>query len=140
MTTEKTTFDPYSLWKDYYQNTESYMEKSLEEMMNKEEFSEWVGRVLDTNLFYKKLIDQTTKQYFEQLNLPTREDISNLSSMVVNLDSKVDNIEDQLEESKDNEPSPAVVKREMTLLKTEVKNLSSKLDEVTQLLKNNKSK
>lgn len=132
------TFDPYSFWKDYYQNAESYWEKTLEETMKKEEFSEWIGKVLDLNLGYRKMLDSTTKQYLEQMNLPSREDLSNLSSLIVNLDAKVDDLEEQIEESIENQSSQSVVKREMTILKKEVKEIGSKLDEVLQLIKNNK--
>lgn len=107
----------------------------MEETMKKEEFSEWVGAVLDANLGYRKMLDSTTKQYLEQMNLPSREDLSSLSALIVNLDSKVDNLEEQMEESLENQTPQAVVKREITNLKKEVKEMGAKLDEVIQLMK-----
>ncbi|WP_096201527.1 polyhydroxyalkanoic acid synthase subunit PhaR [Bacillus sp. FJAT-45350] len=129
------TYDPFSTWKELYSNTENYWGQAMEDKMKTEEFSEWLGKVVDSNLLYKQMTDKATKQYLDQMNLPSREDLANLSSLIVNLDTKVDDLEEQIEESLENQTSPAVVKREMTTLKKEVKDISNKLDEVLEFLK-----
>jgi polyhydroxyalkanoic acid synthase PhaR subunit len=129
------TFDPYSIWQDYYKNVESYWGQALEENMKTEEFSQWMEKVRDVNFLYKNMSDKATKQYLEQMNLPSSEDISNLSSLIVNLDTKVDDLEEQLEENLENQLSSAVVKRDLSTLKKEVKEIGSKLDEVLQFIK-----
>lgn len=136
LSTQK-TFDPLSFWKDYYQNVEKYFGKPLDEKMKTEEFSEWMGNILDINLLFKQLADNTTKQYLDQVNLPSRDDLANLSSLIVNLDTKVDDLEEKLEENLDSQVSAVVVKKEVTQLKKEVKDISNKLDEVLEYLKAN---
>ncbi len=54
--------------------------------------------VLDLNLFYQKALNDTTKNYLEQVNVPTKEDIARVATLVINLENKVDNIEEFLEE------------------------------------------
>lgn len=125
------------LWKDYYKNVETYWGKTLEENMQKEEFSEWLGKVVDLNMLYKQMVDKSAKQYLEQMNLPSRDDLSSLSTLVVNLDAKVDDMEERLEENLENQMSSSLIKREMTSLKKEVKELSNKLDHVLQFLTDN---
>lgn len=132
---DQKTYDPFSLWKQYYRDVESNWSKAFEENMKKEEYSESMGNMLDFNLLYKQMVDKSTKQYLEHMNLPTKEDISNISTLIINLDSKVDDLEDQVEESFDSQMPSSVVKREITLLKKEMKEVHSKLDDIFSLLK-----
>lgn len=135
MTVQK-TFDPFSLWKEYYQSAESYWEKTLEEQMKTEEFSEWLGKVLDMNLAFRKTIDQAAGQYLVQLNLPSREDLASLSSLVVNLDAKVDSLEEQIEDTLDLQSSENTTPftNELAELKEEMKSIQTRLDEIVQLI------
>lgn len=136
MSTQK-TFDPFSIWQDYYKNVENYLGQSMNEQMKTEEFSKWLGSVLDLNLLYKRMTDKSTKQYLDQINLPTREDLANLSSLIVNLDTKVDDLEEKLEENLDALALPANLKKEITSLKKEVKEIDSKLNTVLQFMQAN---
>lgn len=137
---DQKTFDPFMLWKDYYKNVETYWGKTLEENMQKEEFSEWLGKVVDLNMLYKQMVDKSAKQYLDQMNLPSRDDLSSLSSLIVNIDAKVDDMEERLEENLENQISSTVLKKELTNLKKDVKDLSSKLDDVLQFLKDSQQK
>lgn len=129
------TYDPFVLWQDYYKNVQNYWGPSINEKVGTEEFSEWMGKVLEGNLLFRQMTDKNTKQYLEQMNLPSREDLSNLSSLIINLDKKVDDMEEQLEETIENLVTTEGMKKEMVSLKKEVKDLGSKLDEVLQFLK-----
>ncbi|WP_458411982.1 polyhydroxyalkanoic acid synthase subunit PhaR [Schinkia sp. CFF1] len=134
------TYDPFVLWQDYYKNVQNYWGPSINEKVGTEEFSEWMGKVLEGNLLFRQMTDKNTKQYLEQMNLPSREDLSNLSSLIINLDKKVDDMEEQLEETVDNLVTTEGMKKEMASLKKEVKDLGSKLDEVLQFLKEEQQK
>lgn len=129
------TFDPYSVWQDYYKTVEKFWGPSVNEKIGTEEFSEWMGKVLEGNLLFKQMTNKTTKQYLEQMNLPSREDLSNLSSLIVNLDTKVDDLEEKLEENLENQLSLVTVKKDMTALNNDVKEIGRKLDEVLEFIK-----
>ncbi|WNF35047.1 polyhydroxyalkanoic acid synthase subunit PhaR [Bacillaceae bacterium IKA-2] len=133
------TFDPYLLWKEYQKNTESHWGRIMEEKMKSDEFSEWLGKVVDVNLMYKQVADKSAKHYLEQMNIPSREDLSNLSTLIVNLDAKVDDLEELLEENLDskNEISSVVVKKDITTLKKDVKEIGNKLDAIFEYIKEN---
>ena len=67
----------------------------------KEDFpSQGMGQILEMNLLFKKVLNETTEQYLEQVNMPTRNDIATISSLIVNVDSKVDDLEELLEDSR----------------------------------------
>jgi polyhydroxyalkanoic acid synthase PhaR subunit len=86
------------------------------------------------NLQVKKILNETTESYLSQVNLPTQNDLSNIATLVVNVDSKVDSLEELIEETSANQVSQAELKREMTRVKNEIKSLDNKLDEILTLL------
>lgn len=124
-------FNPFEMWKDFYNQTST----NLDENMNAESTSKVMGQVLEMNLLYKKMLNETTERYFEQVNLPTRNDLANISSLIVNVDSKVDDLEDLIEETKSNQLNQAELKREMIDVKNKIKNLDAKLNLILSLLK-----
>lgn len=134
MSTQK-TYDPFTVWQDYYKNVQNYWGPSINEKIGTEEFSEWMGKVLEGNLLFKQMTDKNTKQLFEQMNLPSREELSNLSSLIINLEEKIDDMEEQLEESLERQSASEAIKKDMVSLKKEVKEIGSKMDEVLQFLK-----
>ncbi|BAU29264.1 polyhydroxyalkanoic acid synthase PhaR subunit [Aneurinibacillus soli] len=131
----KMPFDPFAMWKDMYDKTESHWSKAVDESMRKEDFSEWMGQFLSMYLQYQNMIKQSTENYLEQANMPSRADISNLASLIVNLEAKVDDLEEMIEEDLAHQINNLNVTREVNRLKTDVKNLDKKLDEVIILLK-----
>ena len=44
-----------------YEQTETFWGKALNETIKTEEYSAWMGSVLDLNLFYQKALNDTTK-------------------------------------------------------------------------------
>lgn len=133
--TNKMPFDPFAMWKDMYDKTESHWSKVVDESMRKEDFSEWMGQFLSMYLQYQNMIKQSTENYLEQANMPSRADISNLASLIVNLEAKVDDLEEMIEEDLAHQINNLNVTREVNRLKTDVKNLDKKLDAVIDLLK-----
>ncbi|MBO1512604.1 polyhydroxyalkanoic acid synthase subunit PhaR [Metabacillus bambusae] len=132
--TQQKNFNPMELWKDIYNQSESYWSSVLDEKMKEEYFSEWMGKVLEMNLQFKKMLNETTEGYLSQVNLPTQNDLANIASLVVNVDSKVDSLEELVEENSSNQVNQAELKREMTRVKNEIKSLNNKLDNILALL------
>ncbi len=132
--TQQKNFNPLELWKDFYNQSESYWSNVLDEKIKEEYFSEWMGKVLETNLLFKKMLDETTESYLTQVNIPTRNDLSNIASLIINVDSKLDNLEELIEETSTNQVNQVELKREMARVKNDIKSLDSKLDEIFTLL------
>ncbi|HVI20730.1 MAG TPA: hypothetical protein VM660_01615, partial [Bacillus sp. (in: firmicutes)] len=96
-------FNMFEMWKDYYDQSSNLVDEKV-----KEDFpSQGMGQILEMNLLFKKVLDETTENYLESVNIPTRNDIAALSSLIVNVDSKVDDLEELLEEFKEKQPSQA---------------------------------
>lgn len=127
-------FDPFAMWKDLYDKTESQWSKVFDESMRKEDFSEWMGQFLNMYLQYQDMVKKSTENYLAQANMPSRADLSNLASLIVNLEAKVDNLEEMIEEDLSHQISSLNVGQEVSQLKTDMKNLDKKLDQVIELL------
>jgi polyhydroxyalkanoic acid synthase PhaR subunit len=125
------SFNFYDMWKDYYSQTS----KLFDEKISKDFPSEGMGQILEMNLQFKKMIDESTLKYLEFMNVPSRNDIANLSSLIVNVDAKVDDLEEKLEEKLDSQDVQESFKAELTQLKKDMKGLDTKLNQILTVLK-----
>jgi polyhydroxyalkanoic acid synthase PhaR subunit len=125
------SFNFYDMWKDYYSQTS----KLFDEKISKDFPSEGMGQILEMNLQFKKMIDESTLKYLEFINVPSRNDIANISSLIVNVDAKVDDLEEKLEEKLDSQEVQESFKTELTHLKKDMKSLDTKLNQILTMLK-----
>lgn len=124
-------FNPYQMWKDFYTQSSAFMDNNMKENFP----SQGIGQILEMNLQFKKMLDETTEKYLEFVNLPTKKDLAKISSQIVNVDAKVDDLEELLEETKENHADPIALQTEMTNLKSDVENIDKKLNKILTLLK-----
>lgn len=106
--------------------------------MKDESISKMMGQVLEMNLLFKKMLNETTDRYLEHMNIAPRNDLSNIFSLIVNVDSKLDDLEEIMEDTKSNQVNQVELKREMTDIKNKMKNLDTKLKEILIYLKTEK--
>ena len=126
--TQKIPFEPFATWKDMYEHTEKAWHDVIQDTLGKETFSEGLGQIQASYLQYHEMISILTDAYFKQINIPTRDDVANVSSLVINLEDKVDNIDDQLYENSE------TVTKEINQLKRTVGNLEKKFDKVLEAI------
>lgn len=88
--------DPFELWRQIYETNERAWNAVLERTVNNPAFAESSGKVLETFLSAQKTVRDNMRQYLEQINLPTREDIARLGELIVALEEKVDQLDDRL--------------------------------------------
>ena len=96
--TKTLPFDPFNMWKTFYEQTDANWTGAIQDMLKKESFSEGMGETLNQYLQAQKLMNETTEAYLKSVNLPTRSEVSDVASLVINLESKLDALEDGLEE------------------------------------------
>ena len=88
--------DPFELWRQIYETNERAWNAVLERTVNNPAFAESSGKILETFLSAQKTVRDNMRTYLEQVNLPTREDISRLGELIVSLEEKVDQLDDRL--------------------------------------------
>jgi polyhydroxyalkanoic acid synthase PhaR subunit len=121
----------FELWKDVYSQSSNYFDDKVNESFP----SQGIAQMLDMNLQVKKLMDETTERYLQLVNVPSRNDIANLASQIVNVDAKVDSLEELLEEKQDSKGNQGSMQSELTDLKKDMKGFDKKLNEILTLLK-----
>jgi polyhydroxyalkanoic acid synthase PhaR subunit len=129
-------FNFYDMWKDLY----SQSSKLFDEKISNDFPSQGMGQVLEMNLQFKKMIDESTIKYLEFMNVPTRNDIANISSLIVNVDAKVDDLEEIVEEKFAVQGDQESFQKELSNVKKEMKSLDNKLNQILTLLKTEVSK
>lgn len=129
---QETVFDPIKLWKAIYDKAEANLNEIINEIIHKEAFAEWLGQVQLGYIKYQELIQKTTDTYLKQINMPTREEVSNIASLVINVEDKVESLQETIEEEILNNHS---ITTEMTKLKNQVSKLDKKLDQILTYLK-----
>jgi polyhydroxyalkanoic acid synthase PhaR subunit len=88
--------DPFELWRQIYETNERAWNAVLERTVNNPAFAESSGKILETFLSAQKTVRDNMRQYLEQINLPTREDIARLGELIVSLEEKIDQLDDRL--------------------------------------------
>ena len=94
-------------------------------------FYEWLGQVQLGYLKYQELIQKTTDTYLRQINMPTRDEVSNIASLVINVEDKVETLQETIEEEILNNSLPA----EVAKLKNQISKLDKKMDQILAYLK-----
>lgn len=130
---QETILDPFKLWKAMYDKAETNFNEIVNEIIHKEAFAEWLGQVQLGYLQYQELIQNTTDTYLKQINVPTREEISNIASLVINVEEKVETLQEKIEdEILDKDKS---VSAEIAKLKTNISKLDKKMDQILNYFK-----
>jgi len=132
--TQTTSFDVFTLWKEIYNKTESAWHEAIQETLEKKSFSESLGQFQSQYVQYQELVNKMTESYLKQANIPTRDEIANVASLIINVDAKVDQLEDALDDQN------AQITKEIDSLKRSVSKLEKKLDTIIELLSQPASK
>jgi polyhydroxyalkanoic acid synthase PhaR subunit len=125
-----TDFNVFDFWKDFYKQSSSYLDERISESFP----SQGIGQILDMNLHIKKILDESTERYLQMSNVPSRKDISNIAAQIVNVDAKVDRLEELLEEELDTKANLDTSQQEIMNLKEEMQILDQKLNQILVLL------
>jgi polyhydroxyalkanoic acid synthase PhaR subunit len=88
--------DPFELWRQIYETNERAWNAVLERTVNNPAFAESSSKILETFLAAQKTVRDNMRQYLEQINMPTREDIARLGELIVALEEKIDQVDDRL--------------------------------------------
>ena len=125
-------FNPFLLWKSLYESTESNIGQAMEETLASEEYAEFLGNVQTGYLQYQQLIQGTTDTYLHQMNIPTRDEISSIASLIINVEEKIETLTDTVEDEVLNQS----LSSEMNTIKSNINKLDRKLNQVLKALKN----
>ena len=117
--------DPLQLAAQWYNATSGPYSDFVGDVIEREEFLEPSSQFLQSYASFYKVFKRNSEEYLKNLQLPVRSDITRLAGLVVNLEEKVDRVEEVLEDLEDTgtttiEPASAEA----------IENLEARLDRV----------
>ena len=131
--------DPFAIFKQWYDATSESWSKIVGEAIATEQFAETIGRFLDSFTSFTIMFRRANEQYFSNLQLPTRSDIARVATLIVNLEEKVDRIEDTLMEAGERS-SPSTAGADISKLEARLNRLERKMDRVLAALDRQETK
>jgi len=89
--------DLFMTWKDLYDRSEELWSKPLQEMLGTESFVKWMSATREQTLTQQQMTRETLEKHWESLRLPTKTDLARLAGQVVDLEAKVEALDDRLD-------------------------------------------
>ena len=114
--------DPLQLATQWYNATSGPFSDFVGDVIEREEFLEPSSRFLQSYASFYKVFKRNSEEYLKNLQIPVRSDITRIAGLVVNLEEKVDRIEEVLEDFEYGYAEPATSES--------VKEVENRLDRV----------
>ena len=125
--------DPLQLTTQWYNATSGPFSDFVGDVIEREEFLEPSSRFLQHYASFYKVFKRNSEEYLKNLQLPVRSDISRVAGLVVNLEEKVDRIEEVLEDFEYGYAEPATTES-VKGLETRLERVEGKLDRLLAAL------
>jgi polyhydroxyalkanoic acid synthase PhaR subunit len=125
--------DPLQFAAQWYNATSGPFSDFVGDVIEREEFLEPSSRFLQSYASFYKVYKRNSEDYLKNLQLPVRSDISRIAGLLVNLEEKVDRIEEVLEDFEYGYAEPATTES-VKGLETRLERVESKLDRLLAAL------
>lgn len=89
--------DPFTFFRQWYDTTSEQWSKTVETIIGSEQFLEASAPFMESYTSLVRAFRKASEEYFKKLQLPTLSDIARVAELVVNLEEKVDTLEDTLD-------------------------------------------
>ena len=86
--------DIFTMFREWYEATSETWAKVVNDTIGTEQFIESASPFLESYATFYKSSRRANEEYFKNLQLPTRSDIARVAELIVNLEEKVDRIDD----------------------------------------------
>ncbi len=98
MMESRQTFDPFTLWRDFYNRAEQAWTEAVQRSISTPTFAETMGQTSQTLLNNLEVWRNFAERYVTEVwNLPTRNDLGRLGEVVVAIDAKADDLDDRVD-------------------------------------------
>lgn len=122
---DRKRFDPVDVWKDLYDIAERHWNEMFQIWANNTEAVKFTNIGLERQAKILEVLRPLQERWLHELNLPSRQDLANISSMNIQVEEKVDALEEQLWE----------VSNSLGDVKKELENVVSLAKDVVQVSK-----
>lgn len=95
-------FDPTGVFKEMRDSNMDAWAKTMIELVNTDAYAEATGAMLDAWLTtsgpFRKAMEGSMAKALEQLNLPSRDDVTRIAERLTNIEMRLDDLEAKLDE------------------------------------------
>ncbi len=125
--------DPFTFMKQWYDATSETWATVIGDIIGTERFMESSSQFMESYTSFYRTFRRANEEFFGNLQLPTRSDIARVAELVIEVEDKVEQIEDALEDFENNYAKVVPVNQEGRLDQVERKldALSSSLQKLT---------
>jgi polyhydroxyalkanoic acid synthase PhaR subunit len=128
--------DPLQFATRWYNATSGPFSDFVGDAIEREEFLEPSSQFLQSYAGFYKVFKRNSEEYLKSLQLPVQSDISRVAGLVINLEDKVDHIEEVLEDLGDATAATAAIETPEAASAESIKTLDNKVDRVERMIKN----
>jgi len=96
-----TPSDPFTFIKQWYDATSETWAKVIGDLIGTEKFMEFSSQFFESYMSFYRTFRRANEEFFSNLQLPTRSDIARVAELVIGVEDKVEQIEDEFEDFQD---------------------------------------
>jgi len=87
---------PFEIFKQTYDRAAETWAKSMEQFISTDEFASAAGAVMERYANMQEAMRKAAEASFEQLPVPSKEDIARVAQLVINVERKLDDVSDSV--------------------------------------------
>lgn len=108
---EAEEYDPVEQYKKFYEAWEKSSSEILEKWVNSPLFAANIGKAVEKSSDLKKHFDEAVEKVLKNMRFPTKTDIDRVLSSINNLEAKINDLADKIEEANTPPPAPRTQKK-----------------------------
>jgi flagellar hook-associated protein FlgK len=108
---EAEEYDPVEQYKKFYEAWEKSSSEILEKWVNSPLFAANIGKAVEKSSDLKKHFDEAVEKVLKNMRFPTKTDIDRVLSSINNLEEKINDLADKIEEANTPPPAPRAQKK-----------------------------
>lgn len=90
--------NPFQFWKQVYDYAEQNYSETIQKNMQEEAFASWIGACQQWYLFCQDMQNKSLEQFFQMTKLAGKEDLAKVSSLVIQLEEKVEALDEKIDD------------------------------------------
>jgi hypothetical protein len=90
--------NPVRLWREWFVKSEKAWSQAMTDMMGDERFSKGMGRYMQEALHTHRMFSESMAQYLANLNLPSRQDVLDVSDRLGRVEDALASVQVELRE------------------------------------------
>ncbi len=131
---ELVSFDPFTLFNEWYDATSKPWASTVEDLIASERFLAFTGPFLESYSHLTSTFRDASEAYFKMLRLPTLSDIARMAELIIRLEEKVDDVAETIERVKEQTTRGATPMAGITDMEQRLSQIETKLDRTLALL------